>query len=207
MQQEAQQTGEHPWAARKRNKGRSTDFTEDELDRLRSESKEAKQSGTPWQQRGLAQIGSSSSSSSSRGVDVPYWRGQPWRCGCQGCRQRCAKRGGTNKEYYKQLNMAGLLRPTPTGAVRVTKPDDKPRWDSRYQRTMFASVAPWPRCVRLFFKLGTSGTHLQVGYEWKTKTGGWPLTSKMECMSVGGRLRLCWCCRTRYRTTGCSCKL
>ena len=122
--------GEHPWAVRMHKRGRSDDLSPDELGRLRNEQSVAKTAGLSWEERGPAQAyaecTTGSSSSSSSGPSVPNWRGQPWREGAYGGKQRFSKRGGQHKEYYDRLNKAGLLKPTPKGAVRVTKPEDKP---------------------------------------------------------------------------------
>ena len=149
MRRMTAEVGDHPWAVRKHQRSKSTDLTESELKRLRHESASAKKSKIPWEERGPTQdytsmmgsaAGSSSgaAASSSGGASsssaaasawepsVPYWRGQPFRTGAYGGKMRFAKRGGQNKEYYARLNRAGLLKPTAKGAVRVTKPEDKP---------------------------------------------------------------------------------
>ena len=46
--------------------------------------------------------------------------------GTHGGKMRFAQTCGKNKEYYDRLNKAGLLKPTPKGAVRVDKPWSKP---------------------------------------------------------------------------------
>ena len=121
-------SGEHPWAVRKKQRGRATDLSGEELRRLRSEQAAAATANLPWEERGPSQdyseyvTGASGSSSSSAGPSVPFWRGNPWREGAYGGKKRFAKRGGQHQEYYARLNRAGMLKPTSSGAVRVDKP-------------------------------------------------------------------------------------
>ena len=116
------EVSDHPWAVRKHAKGRSDDLSPEELSTLRAEAAQASADGIPWAERGPAQQQGSRSSNPS----VPNWRGQAWRPGAFGGKQRFSNRGGKNKEYFARLNKAGLLKPTPKGAVRVSKPEDMP---------------------------------------------------------------------------------
>ena len=82
---------------------RSTDLTEGEVDRLRTEQALAGMAGLPWAIR-------SQSANHKRA-----WRGQPVRAGKEGGVRRAAKRGGRFKEFYSKLAAEGKLPPTPGG--------------------------------------------------------------------------------------------
>ena len=82
---------------------RSTDLTEGEVDRLRTEQALAGLAGLPWAVR--SQIANHKRA----------WRGQPVRAGKEGGVRRAAKRGGRFKEFYSKLAAEGKLPPTPGG--------------------------------------------------------------------------------------------
>ena len=130
-QPKAEPGEDHPRAARKNTLGKSTDLTESQMKRLRHESINAKEKNIPWEERGPAQDLSKKASyndaaKSSSVPEVLKLRGQHFRSGAFGGKSRYAKRGGKYKEYYDKLNKAGLLQPTPKGAVRVHDPADMP---------------------------------------------------------------------------------
>jgi len=106
--------GEHPWAVRPHQRGKATDLTESERTRLRLEQGTAEIEGTPWSQRGPAQT------YDEDGLpETQNWRGQPFRKGLYGGKQRYAKRGGKNQSYYAELNKLGMLKPGKHGATTV----------------------------------------------------------------------------------------
>ena len=83
------------------------------------EEEASRKAGVKWQDRGPRQ----DEAYYKTGVpSTPNWRGQAWRTGSYGGKERYAKRGGKNAEYYARLNKAGLLKPTRNGAVRVKTP-------------------------------------------------------------------------------------
>ena len=110
---------QHPWAVRPNAKTRSFDLTEKELQRLKFEEEVAHNAKIPWQDRGPRQ---DASYASTGRPSTPCWRGQAWRTGAYGGKERYAKRSGKNQAYYDRLNKAGLLKPTRHGAVRVKTP-------------------------------------------------------------------------------------
>ena len=93
-----------PWAVRPMSIGRSSDLTPDELQTLRTEERLARAGNVPWQERGP-----------DPGWGIAAWRGQPVRLGRNGGQVRYAKRGGRNKEVYRELARQGRLTPTPGG--------------------------------------------------------------------------------------------
>jgi len=113
----AQQLGAHPWAVRPTSKGRSHDLTDEERARLRSEKAASSAARVPWQERGPAQVYDQAGQPATQN-----WRGQGWRTGSQGGKQRYANRGGQYKDYYRDLNRRGLLQATPNGAQVLKKP-------------------------------------------------------------------------------------
>jgi hypothetical protein len=126
FEQTANALGAHPWAVRPEAKGRSTDLSPEELDRLRSE--KAASAGIRWQDRGPAQ-----SYDKTGKPTHDNWRGQAWREGSQGGKQRYAKRGGKYAEYYKDLNKRGMLQPGPDGArvMKARREDEKWGWSAK----------------------------------------------------------------------------
>ncbi len=94
-----------PWGVRPTTIGRSYDLTPEELENLRTEERLARDCNVPWQERGP-----------DPGWGILAWRGQPLRLGKNGGQVRYAKRGGKNKEVYRELARQGLLRPTPGAA-------------------------------------------------------------------------------------------
>ena len=126
FEQTANALGAHPWAVRPEAKGRSTDLSPEELDRLRSE--KAASAGIRWQDRGPAQ-----SYDKTGKPTHDNWRGQAWREGSQGGKQRYAKRGGKYAEYYKDLNKRGMLQPGPDGArvMKARRQDEKWGWSAK----------------------------------------------------------------------------
>lgn len=106
----AASSGSHPWAVRGATRGRSSNLSADELERLRMEQRAAEASGMSWQERGPA------------GSNRPScWRGQSLRKGADGGQVRYANRGGRNKEYYAQMAREGRLVKTGVGKTRVDK--------------------------------------------------------------------------------------
>ena len=109
----------HPWAVRPNARTRSYDLTDREQMRLKMEEEASRKAGAPWQERGPRQ---DESYKETGKPSTPCWRGQSWRTGSYGGKERYAKRGGKNQAYYDRLNKAGLLKPTRHGAVRVKTP-------------------------------------------------------------------------------------
>jgi len=106
----AASSGSHPWAVRGTTRGRSSNLSADELERLRMEQRAAEASGMSWQERGPA------------GSNRPScWRGQTLRKGADGGQVRYANRGSRNKEYYTQMAREGRLVKTGVGKTRVDK--------------------------------------------------------------------------------------
>ena len=121
----AERKGAHPWAVRPDAVGKSTDLTEEERAALRTEAEFARLSNTKWQDRGPVQTYTEDGQ-----PEVKNWRGQTWRTGSQGGAQRFSNRGGRYRDYYKDLNKRGLLKPTPKGATVVKAPRDEEKWGS-----------------------------------------------------------------------------
>ena len=90
--------------------GRSSNLTDGELNRLRTEQGLAHLSGLTWQERGPVAT-----------PEVTYWRGQHLRSGQQGGKVRYAKRGGKRREVYAELARKGMLKPTPGGTVSKSR--------------------------------------------------------------------------------------
>ena len=85
-------------AANKRKRVVSTE----ELIELQAERWAAETVGVKWQDRGPP--------GPDRG-GASEWRGQQWRAGTNGGKQRFANRGGANKEYYTELYKAKAAGP------------------------------------------------------------------------------------------------
>ena len=113
-----QELGEHPWAVRGNRRHKSTDLTEMEQSRLKTEEIAARNAGMTWKDRGPVE---KNDVTDEKTPVVPFWRGNPWRSGDYGGKKRFAKRGGHYKEYYSKLNKQGLLIPGRHGARRITK--------------------------------------------------------------------------------------
>ena len=128
----AQELGAHAWAVRPDTTGRSTDLTPQEVARLRSE--QAAATGVRWQDRGPVQTYDQQGQPTHNN-----WRGQPWREGTHGGKQRYAKRGVKNLSYYNELNKRGMLQPTRNGA-RVLK---APRHESRSVKKSTTDEPGW----------------------------------------------------------------
>ena len=86
----------HPWEVASATRGRSRGLSEEERQTLKEEERVAQRCGVPWQDRGPA-------------GEAPYWRGQGWRCGRDGGKERYANRGGKHREYYAELARSGRL--------------------------------------------------------------------------------------------------
>ena len=119
MQRLTEDCAGHPWAVRPNAKTRSFDLTEHEKMRLKMEEEASRHAQIPWQERGPRQ---DESYKETGKPSTPCWRGQSWRTGSYGGKERYAKRGGKHQAYYDRLNKAGLLKPTRHGAVRVKTP-------------------------------------------------------------------------------------
>ena len=87
----------HPWEVASATRGRSTGLTLDERHMLKHEEWSARRDGIPWEERGPT------------AGEAAYWRGQGWRRGLEGGKQRYSNRGGKNKEYYAQAAWRGTL--------------------------------------------------------------------------------------------------
>ena len=91
----------HPWAVRPNARTRSHDLSDHEQMRLKMEEEASRRAGVLWQERGPRQ------DESYRVTGKPStanWRGQSWRTGSYGGKERYAKRGGRTQEKYARLN-------------------------------------------------------------------------------------------------------